>query len=233
MEAIVLVGGLGKRLRSEVSDLPKAMAPVNGQPFLEYQMAYLKKQGITRAILAVGYKKEQIQHHFQNEFQGMNIAYAIEQEPLGTGGAIVNALPLVKSRRFFILNGDTIFNIRLNELIKKYQEMNAGLTLALRKVNDTGRYGSVQIDKDGRITGFLEKGESQGEGLINGGVYYTESSLFDSYREKEVFSFEKEILESNYKTHRFFAVPFEDYFLDIGIPEDYKRAQNEFKRLEY
>jgi len=233
MEAIVLVGGLGKRLRSEVSDLPKAMAPVNGRPFLEYQMGYLKKQGITRVIMAVGFKKEPIQQHFQSEYQRIEIVYAEEYEPLGTGGAIVNALPQVKNNRFFILNGDTVFNISLGKLIEKHRDLNADLTMALRKIEDATRYGSVKIDHSGRIKGFLEKGDSHGEGLINGGIYFAERSLFSNCAAKEMFSFEKEILESKYKTHRFYGVPFDDYFLDIGIPEDYKRAQHEFRELGY
>lgn len=233
MEAIVLVGGLGKRLRSEVSDLPKAMAPINGRPFLEYQMGYLKNQGITRVIMAVGYKKEHIQQHFQNEYQHIEIVYAEEHEPLGTGGAIVNALPLVKNNRFFILNGDTVFNISLDKLIEKHRDLNADLTMALRKIEDTTRYGSVEIDHSGRIKGFLEKGEAQGKGLINGGIYFANRSLIENCSENERFSFEKEVLEQNYKTQKFYGVPFDDYFLDIGIPEDYKRAQHEFRELGY
>ncbi|MCF8231462.1 MAG: nucleotidyltransferase family protein [Bacteroidales bacterium] len=233
MEAIILVGGLGTRLRPVVSDIPKAMAPVNGRPFLEYQLAYLKNNGISRVILAVGYKKDSIISHFGNEFLQMEIAYAKEEEPLGTGGAILNALPLVREQQFFILNGDTMFEISLDELQKVYWEKKADLTLALRKVKDISRYGAVTIDDNGRINGFLEKGEAKGKGLINGGIYFGNRKFFEQISYQGKFSFEKEVLEKEYRHKKFYGVGFENYFLDIGIPNDYKRAQHEFKRLGY
>lgn len=233
MEAVILVGGLGTRLRPVVSDIPKAMAPVNGRPFLEYQLAYLKNNGINRVILAVGYKKDSIISHFGNEFFQMKIAYAKEEKPLGTGGAILNALPLVREQQFFILNGDTMFEISLNKLQKVHREKKADLTLALRKVQDTSRYGAVTNDDNGRINGFLEKGEAKGEGLINGGIYFGNRKFFEQISYQGKFSFEKEVLEQEYRQQKFYGIGFENYFLDIGIPDDYKRAQHEFKRLGY
>ncbi|MCF8233012.1 MAG: nucleotidyltransferase family protein [Bacteroidales bacterium] len=233
MEAIILVGGLGTRLRRVISDLPKAMAPVNGRPFLEYQLAYLKSNGVNRVVLAVGYKKESIIAHFGNEFLQMEIIYAEEEEPLGTGGAILNALPVTKEPQFYILNGDTIFEISLNKLQNVHREKKADLTLALRKVQDTARYGAVTTDEYGRIKGFLEKGETEGEGLINGGIYFGDREFFEQISYPGKFSFEKDVLEQEYRQKRFYGIGFDDYFLDIGIPEDYKRAQDEFKRLEY
>jgi len=233
MEAVILVGGLGTRLRKAISDLPKAMAPVNGRPFLEYQLAYLKNNGITRVILAVGYKKDYIISHFGNKFLQMDIAYAEEDQPLGTGGAIMNAIHNVSEEQFYILNGDTIFDINLKKLQEVHQAKNADLTIALRKVHDTSRYGAVAMGEDGRVKGFLEKGEAEGEGLINGGIYFGTRDFFDKIALKGKFSFEKEILELKYNKYLFYGVAFDDYFLDIGIPEDYNRAQNEFKRFSY
>ncbi len=233
MEAIVLVGGLGTRLRSEIDELPKAMAPVNGKPFLDYQLSYLKTNGIERVVLAVGYKKESIQAYFSDEFRNMKLVYAPEEEPLGTGGAIMNALPYVSSSQFFILNGDTIFNIPLETLKSFHKNQQADLTIALRKIEDTARYGGVYADKSGRIKGFFEKGASQGEGMINGGIYFANKELFSHFPSGKKFSFEREVLEKQYRERSFYGIAFENYFLDIGIPEDYKRAQHEFKRLGY
>ncbi|EAL0282230.1 D-glycero-D-manno-heptose 1-phosphate guanosyltransferase [Campylobacter upsaliensis] len=222
MEAIILCGGLGTRLRAVVKDVPKPMASVGGKPFLEFIFEFLKKQGVKSVILAVSYKYEVIQEHFKNEFLGIKIKYSIEQEPLGTGGAIKEALKLCEEEQIFVLNGDSIFEIDLKNL----RLNGAKICLALKKMFDFERYGAVSIDESGEIVEFKEKSFCK-EGLINGGIYLLKRDIFENYKLSNCFSFE-EFLEQNYKSLKARAELFEDYFIDIGIPQDYEK----FSRLK-
>ncbi|EAI0691150.1 D-glycero-D-manno-heptose 1-phosphate guanosyltransferase, partial [Campylobacter coli] len=214
MQAIVLAGGLGTRLRSVVQDLPKPMAPINGKPFLAFVLEYLKKQGIAEIILSVSYKYELIQEYFKDEFYGMKLHYNIEKELLGTGGAIKDALKFVKNE-VYVLNGDTLFDIDL----KKLTLSSSKICIALKQMQNFDRYGTVNVDKQGFATSFEEKIFKK-QGLINGGIYLLKKNIFDEFNLEEKFSFE-EFLQENYKTLKIQTQIFDDYFIDIGIPEDY------------
>jgi len=224
MEAVVLAGGFGTRLQSVVSDVPKPMAPVNEKPFLEYILKYLKKNSITRVILSVGYKWEVIQNHFGNDFEGIELIYSVEDEPLGTGGAIKKALQFVQNKQVYIINGDTLFNISLNAL--KLQN-NSKLQLSLKNLKDFDRYGCVESDNNGYVTTFCEKSYKK-EGNINGGIYLMASDIFDSFQLNDKFSFE-EFMEKNFKNINSTVRIFDDYFIDIGIPKDYEKVQKEIE----
>ncbi|EPI3216169.1 D-glycero-D-manno-heptose 1-phosphate guanosyltransferase [Campylobacter coli] len=213
MQAIVLAGGLGTRLRSVVQDLPKPMAPINGKPFLAFVLEYLKKQGITEIILSVSYKYELIQEYFKDEFHGMKIHYNIEKELLGTGGAIKDALKLVKNEAY-VVNGDTFFDIDLKKLVLNSSK----ICIALKQMQNFDRYGTVNVDEQGIVTSFEEKVFKQG--LINGGIYLLKKDIFDEFSLEKKFSFE-EFLQENYKLLKIQTQIFDDYFIDIGIPEDY------------
>ncbi|EOV7148518.1 D-glycero-D-manno-heptose 1-phosphate guanosyltransferase [Campylobacter coli] len=215
MQAIVLAGGLGTRLRSVVQDLPKPMAPINGKPFLAFVLEYLKKQGITEIILSVSYKYELIQEYFKDEFHGMKIHYNIEKELLGTGGAIKDALKFVKNE-VYVLNGDTFFDIDL----KKPVLNSSKICIALKQMQNFDRYGTVNVDEQGIVTSFEEKVFKK-QGLINGGVYLLKKDIFNNFSLERKFSFE-EFLQENYKTLKIQTQIFDDYFIDIGIPEDYQ-----------
>ena len=229
MEAIVLAGGFGLRLRKVVNDVPKSMAKVNGRPFLEYLLDYLIKQGVSRAVLSVGYKHEIIRGHFKNHYRDLELEYAIEEEPLGTGGAIRLSFWRIKGDRAIVLNGDSLFRIDLKVLEQEYLSKNSDMTLALRKLGNTGRYGRVTINRQRRITGFEEKNEDAGPGLINAGVYVMKKSFLMQPHFRGKFSIEKDCFEEYFGSARMFGYPSEGYFLDIGIPEDYQKAQHEFK----
>ncbi|EKH7144059.1 nucleotidyltransferase family protein, partial [Campylobacter coli] len=194
MQAIVLAGGLGTRLRSVVQDLPKPMAPINGEPFLAFVLEHLKKQGITEVILSVSYKYELIQEYFKDEFHGMRIRYNIEKELLGTGGAIKDALKLIKNE-VYVLNGDTFFDIDLKKLVLSNSNK---ICIALKQIQNFDRYGTVNIDKQGLVTSFEEKVFKK-QGLINGGIYLLKKDIFDKFDLEKKFSFE-EFLQENYKT---------------------------------
>lgn len=227
-EAIVLAGGIGTRLKKVVSDLPKPMASINGKPFLEYLINYLARNEITHVILSVGYKSEHIKNHFENEFKSVNISYASEEIPLGTGGGIRLALQQAKTNHVFIVNGDTLFNIDLQKLADAHHKKNAALSVALRKMVDGSRYGSVIIDENNRIKAFKEKNAEAKNVLINGGTYLIEKSHFLETKFPDKFSFEKEYLEKYFDTNKFYGFEFDDYFIDIGLPSTYKQAQNDF-----
>ncbi|EPO1126288.1 D-glycero-D-manno-heptose 1-phosphate guanosyltransferase [Campylobacter coli] len=220
MQAIVLAGGLGTRLRSVVQDLPKPMAPINGKPFLAFVLEYLKKQGITEIILSVSYKYELIQEYFKDEFHGMKIHYNIEKELLGTGGAIKDALKFVKNE-VYVLNGDTFFDIDL----KKPVLNSSKICIALKQMQNFDRYGTVNVDEQGIVTSFEEKVFKK-QGLINGGVYLLKKDIFNNFSLERKFSFE-EFLQENYKTLKIQTQIFDDYFIDIGIPEDYRRFMDD------
>ncbi|MBO4588559.1 MAG: nucleotidyltransferase family protein [Bacteroidales bacterium] len=228
LEAIVLAGGFGTRLRSVVSDVPKPMAPVAGRPFLCHLLDALKKEGYSHVVLATGYLHEKVEDYFGNEYNGLKIDYAVEHEPLGTGGAIVNGLQHCESDKVTVLNGDTLFLIDHQSLISVCNEKETPLTIALRHVEDSGRYGSVETDEDGRITAFVEKNDKGEAGYINGGIYRLDRHLLDSFPLGQQFSFEKEVLQKEYRVRPFYGVRFQSYFIDIGIPEDYEKANYEF-----
>lgn len=227
-EAIILAGGKGTRLRKVVSDIPKPMANINGKPFLEYLFHYLSKNGITHIILSVGYKAELIRGYFGPEFNSVKISYANEETPLGTGGGILLAMQQAKSEDVFIINGDTLFNINLQKLAQHHYKKNAALSVALRKMEDGSRYGSVVIDEKNRIKAFREKNANAGNVLINGGTYLIDRTLFLKTKFPDKFSFEKDYLEKYFNTTKFYGFEFDEYFIDIGLPSAYEQAQNDF-----
>ncbi|PWK77733.1 D-glycero-alpha-D-manno-heptose 1-phosphate guanylyltransferase [Mucilaginibacter oryzae] len=235
MEAVVLAGGLGTRLRSVISEVPKPMAPVANRPFLDYILHYLKKQGITRVILAVGYKWEIIRDHYNgvDASFGIDIDYSIEDEPLGTGGAIFKAADKIIANDFFIINGDTSFDIPLNELKTFATEKSAEITIALKKISNSDRYGSVECSPDGRVISFKEKspGNIVTQAEINGGIYFMQKHLINKFNFPGKFSFETDFLQENLPGIAAFAKAFDSTFIDIGIPEDYYRAQKIFENV--
>lgn len=220
-EAVILCGGLGTRLRSVIKDIPKPMAPVGNKPFLSFVLEYLKKQGIKRVVLAVSYKYEIIQEYFGNSYLGMDIVYSIEPTPLGTGGAINMSLKEIKNDSCYVLNGDTFFDILLSELSLN----DSKICLALKHKLNFDRYGSISINKNGYITSFNEKKFTE-NGLINGGIYLLSKDIFYSFNLPNKFSFE-EFLQNNFLSLNATTKVFDDYFIDIGIPQDY----NEFCKL--
>ena len=253
-EAIVLAGGLGTRLRGVIADIPKPMAPVRGKPFLEYVLYLAEKGGIQRVVLAVGYKHEVIQAHFGNHFQsesqssGMELVYAVEAEPLGTGGAIFQASQLIKGENFLVINGDSLFDLDIRRFFAQHQQSAAVLSLALKPMQDFDRYGCVEINSTNRISAFLEK-EARKTGLINAGIYLINKRLWSLTLDSEVqsnlqrkavgpapvktskFSFEKDIMEKYHGSLPFYGFSHDNYFIDIGIPEDYGRAQEDFAQF--
>lgn len=226
-EAIILAGGLGTRLRSAVPDLPKCMAPVRGKPFLAYVIAYLKTQGITHFIFALGYKSDAFLSFLDSELTPGIYTVSVEPEPLGTGGAIQLACAAAKGQYICVTNGDTLFRFDLHRLADLHLRQQAECTLALKEMQDFDRYGVVETeDETGLVTGFKEK-QHYKSGYINGGAYLLNKADFLQRNFPEKFSFEKDYLEKYFREKKFYGAADPGFFIDIGIPEDYERAQAE------
>ncbi len=227
-EAIILAGGLGTRLKSAVPDLPKCLAPVNGKPFISYVIQYLKEQGVEKFIFALGYKREFFERFLKAEQSTINYQVSTEQEPLGTGGAIKAACLQATERNVLITNGDTLFKVDVNNISAFHFKSGADCTLALKPMQNFERYGVVELDNDYSVKNFKEK-KYYKEGLINGGLYALNVQRFLKKELPEKFSFEKNYLEKFYSERKIYGMVQDAYFIDIGIPEDYTRAQLEIK----
>ncbi len=231
MQALILVGGLGTRLRKVVNNCPKPMMQVGGRPFLEYLILQLKRYNLTEIILSTGYLGNRIREYFQNGRQwGVRIRYSEEEAPLGTGGAIKLAEDLIKTDDFLVLNGDSYLDINLNQLIEFHKLQKALATLALVEVCKPDRYGLVETDENYHIIDFREKGAVSKSSLINGGVYVFHKEMCSSIPKGNI-SLEKNIFPL-LMGKRFYGRPHKAYFIDIGVPGDYDRIQKEFWRLE-
>lgn len=230
-EAIILAGGLGTRLREALPDLPKCMAPVAGKPFLSHVIDHLRMQGVERFIFSLGYKWGVIEDYLQKEYSTLNYTSVIEEEPLGTGGAVQLAIQKFASGNVVVANGDTLFDINLDEVSKTHAAGNAECTLALKPMQNFDRYGVVETDGEGKIISFQEKKYYQ-SGVINGGIYLLNKEKFISRSLPGKFSFEKDYLEKFCAKGDFYGSVQDRYFIDIGIPEDFQRAQHELKRPE-
>jgi len=223
MEVIILAGGLGTRLRSVINDYPKTMAPVREKPFLEYVLTWLTSYHFNKIVLSVGFKSEIIKAFFKNEFNGIPIEYSFESEPLGTGGAILRALKHIESENVLVINGDTYFPVDIEKFRLGHLAMAGVITVALKKMSIPARYGTVTLDNESNIIQFHEK-RFQNEGLINGGIYLINLKFFRSLDLPSKFSFEREVLE-NIAGNNIKGMIFQEQFIDIGIPEDYFKAE--------
>ncbi len=232
MDAVILAGGMGTRLQSVIKDIPKPMADINGKPFLEYLFQNLIRKGVSKFIISSGYRHQVIFDYFGNSFSGTPVLYAIEDEPLGTGGGIYKAIGFSDMEHVVVLNGDTLFDIDLLNLITKHISVEADLTIALRKVADPSRFGTVTYDDSFSVTGFLEKNSALGSAYINGGIYVIKKSVILNLGLPEKFSFEKDFLEKYYSKLKMKVYLSDDYFIDIGIPSEYEKAKKDFKKFD-
>lgn len=228
-EYIILAGGLGTRLQSVVKDAPKCMATVAGKPFLHYLLTYAETQKAKHIVLSLGYKSEVVIDWLNGNKFNLDISYIIEDEPLGTGGAIKYAFGKIKGDKSLIINGDTFFDISPGDLASFHNTHKADISIALKPMTDFDRYGSVEINTDSRIVKFNEK-QFCNKGLINGGVYIVNKNIFDNLKLPKRFSFETDILEKELNDLNIYGCIQDNYFIDIGIPSDYEKANEDFKK---
>jgi len=234
MEAIILAGGLGTRLRAAISDVPKPMAPIEGKPFLQYLVDYIIKQGVSHIVFSVGYKGDMIIDYFKENPCGVEVSFAVEEEALGTGGAIVNGLKKCHSDRILVLNGDTFLALDYQAFTKNHEKSGSSLSMALRYLEENDRYGRA-ILKDQHIIGFesanLAESEN-GAGWINAGVYLIDKNLLTGFNMPEKFSFEQAFVEAHIEKVNPAGFKSDAAFIDIGVPNDYYRTADFLKKIE-
>lgn len=225
--AIVLAGGLGTRLRSVVAALPKPMAPVAGRPFLAHQLDQWIAQGVHHFVLAVGYRHESICEHFGDRYHGATVSYSIEQEPLGTGGALLQAArQLPDDERLLLLNGDTYFDVKLEPFAAFAREHDSDWCFALFRAHEAGRYMGMTVEADCRISALKSDDQRLGR-LANGGVYLVHPRSLRSagLTGAGPCSLENDLFPAWLaQGQRFHGLAVDARFIDIGVPQDYHRA---------
>lgn len=236
MEIIILAGGLGNRLKPVTKDIPKPMVDIAGKPFLFYMLNYLMNFNPKRFILSLGYRHEIITNYFGDNFYNIQISYSVEKMPLGTGGAVKLALGLAEDESVIVINGDTFFQIDLNYLIGQSEKSKMQFAIALKYLENFNRYGLITFDKQYKLTGFIEKTTQLSSGFINGGIYIIRKDFFETktnrfkFDTESNFSFE-EFIVATYREENYFGIPFDNYFIDIGIPDDYLKAVKEIPAI--
>lgn len=230
--AIVLAGGFGTRLQSVVSDVPKPMAIVAGRPFLEYILDYLAAYGITEVVLATGYLAETVSRHFGDSYNSMSVKYAVEEAPLGTGGAIMNGFEKCDSDEALILNGDSFLDVDLTKLLATNHAHSDGM-MVLREMKNPDRFGTVRIDDSGRVLEFEEKIVGLDRGLINAGIYLMKKDVISKHIQAKQFSIEEDFFKPFVSSLNISSELSHGYFIDIGIPAEFDRAQHDFSSFKY
>jgi len=223
MEAIILAGGMGTRLKDVIQNIAKPMAPVGDKPFLYYVFNWISRYFVEKVILSVGYKAESVIDFFGNLVLDIPVEYVIEEKPLGTGGAIKSAAKEAEGKDILVLNGDTLFTVDLDKFFEFHISTESLFSIALKKMHFFDRYGTV--DMEGNTIKKFNEIKYCDDGLINGGIYLINKQFIDSWEMPEVFSLEKDILEKTAGKSFLKGMIFNDPFLDIGIPEDYSKAE--------
>ncbi len=229
MQAIILAGGLGTRLKSVLADKPKVLSPVANRPFLDYVIHFLQQQGVTDFIFSLGYLSNQVLNFLQEQYPKLSYQYTIETTPLGTGGGIKKAIELCTDEDILIVNADTFFEVDLQAMMQFHKAANAHCTVSLKSMNNFDRYGTVELNEQQSIVSFKEKAYTE-KGLINGGYLIFNKSYFLQLTASlpPVFGYEKDFLEPNLQKMTVKGFLADAYFIDIGIPEDYAIAQKVF-----
>ena len=233
MQVIILCGGLGTRLRTVVSDVPKPMAPINGKPFMQIQVDELINSGATKIIFAVGYKKEIIKDFFGDNYRGVELVYSEEDYPLKTGGAIKKALRYIDDDCAIVVNGDCYTKVNYDEIQKLFRETNATEVMTGKPMHNFDRFGNIVPGEDNvTVVDFIEKQPTE-FGYINLGIYAVKKNLFDEYALElgDSFSHEVDFISKHLHDCKFCLYPYDGYFIDIGIPEDYFAFCDYMKRL--
>ncbi len=228
--ACVLAGGLGTRPQPLTGDLPKALVPLGGRPLLEWILRWLERDGCKEAVLCLGYKADAIRAFVQETKFEMKFFFSVEAEPLGTGGALRQALPLLADE-VLVINGDTLFATHLQPLLKFHQRHQADVTIALAHVDDASRYGAVEFDPEQRVLRFCEKQQQSG-GWVSAGIYLMKRELVAETIPAGPCSLERTVFPGWVESKAlFYAVPLPGLFVDIGTPEGYHEAVKHWNRF--
>lgn len=217
---LILCGGQGTRIKHLLNGLPKPMYPVLGKPFLEHQISYLNKFGLNNIIISAGYRADVIQDYYGEKYRIIE-----EKEPLGTGGAILYALNQIKTENFICLNGDTLFLLDFESFLDAGKLNNSHSTIALKKVLDSSRYGSIWKNDKNKIEKFAEKNTGTNSGLINAGVYYLNKKQLEKFDFPQKCSLETDIFPK-LVNDKLFGFETDAEFIDIGTPETLHQIEN-------
>lgn len=228
-DCVILCGGLGKRLRGVVADVPKVMAAVNGRPFLDLVIEYLKGQNIKRIVLCTGYKADMLEDYYREHDFGLTIDFSREQEPLGTGGALKNAQEIISSGLFFVFNGDSFLPADLTALLKFHARKGAMASMVVSQVDIGKDFGSLKLDEQARIIGFHEKVEGRAKLWVNAGIYCFDRAIFSLMPTDKKFSLENDFFPK-LAGSKFYGYRVEQKFIDIGTPERYALVQQSLSK---
>ena len=234
MDVIILAGGFGTRLINEINGLPKCLAPINNKPFLFYLLEYLKKFKFDQYIFALGFRSELVMDYLNENFSDLDLIYSVEENPLGTGGAIKAALNFATTSQVIALNGDSFFNIDYNQFFDFHKSKESKFSIALAEIKDNDRYGGVEL-LDDVITSFKEKqtgSDCVKTTLINSGIYLIDFTYFSELSMPESFSIEKDFFENNNKSIHIHGKAFQNKFIDIGVPNDYYAFPEFIKNID-
>lgn len=230
MKALILAGGFGTRLRTVVQNIPKVMAPVREIPFLEYLLEHLHKHAFTETLISVHYLAHHIKNYFGDNYKGMNIRYIEENAPLGTGGAIKHSMSFTQdTKNILVMNGDSFTNCNLKEIFEQHAKSDSKISILVKHMPISERYGTLEISNE-IVRSFEEKSQKR-NCYINTGIYVLRNDIFLDYSLPEAFSFEQDFLQKKVDQLQIRAIPTDGFFIDIGIPEDYNRAQIDLEKI--
>ena len=232
LDAVILAGGMGTRLKTVVSDRPKPLAHINGRPFLDLLIENLRLQGLRRFVFCVGHQRKQIIDHFKSR-NDSEFLFSEESRPLGTGGAVRHALPLIRSATFLLLNGDSYCDIKINELLTFHKNRKARASIVVSESRGRNDGGNLDLAADGRITSFREKiSDSLGSNsLINAGIYVLPRDLPSTWQAKDPFSLERDAFPQLVSEGKCFGFLANAEVIDIGTPERYATAQQQLLNM--
>lgn len=233
IDAVILCGGLGKRLRPVIGESPKPMAEVHQEPFLNFILKYLRGQGIKRAILCAGYKGEVVEKYYRDHDLGLEILVSLEESPLGTGGAIRLAGKLVSSQPFLVLNGDSFCAINYQKFLDFHEQKKALASMVVVQVKDQKDFGVVVLNKSQQIVGFQEKSQLKTQSKnttvgINAGIYLFNQEIFSTFPTQSSFGLEYDVFPK-LVNRDFYGFEVKEGFIDIGTPERFKEAETFIK----
>ncbi|HQP10203.1 MAG TPA: nucleotidyltransferase family protein [Candidatus Omnitrophota bacterium] len=228
-DCVILCGGLGTRLRTAVKDVPKVMAQVNGRPFLDLIIEHLKGQGVDRIVLCTGYQADLVESYYREHYFGLTIDFSRENQPLGTGGALKNAHPVIFSDPFLVFNGDSFLPVDLEAFLDFHQKNDALVSILASPAGQSADFGTLEIDRSGQVISFREKIQEAKEPLVNAGIYCFDGTIFEYMPEEERFSLENDFFPSLIG-EKFYGYRTDKKFMDIGTPERYQAAKDVFKK---
>lgn len=228
---VILAGGKGSRLKQVLKDYPKVLAEINGKPFLTYLFEVLLKHSFENVILCTGYRADLLSEKFQSGYRNLKVLFSPEETPLGTGGAIRLALPQVKTEKIMIFNGDSFTRFDLPAFIEWHEKKNLEISMLATRIEDVSRFGCVKLENNGEISSFVEKGETNGEGLINAGIYLIKKELLNCIPTGKEYSLEKEFFPK-FIRRGLFGFKCDGPFIDIGTPQSFATAENFFRNVE-